>query len=76
MLHIQQSLYCPVCNARLGIRNKTSPFEELCRECDFYFYFPPNATKPTQSISRKSRENVCHCLSCEGRQLKGKPPIV
>lgn len=68
MLYMQQTLYCPVCKERLGTRTKSTPFEELCKECGFYFYFPPNATTPTKCISKKSKENICRCLTCEGKR--------
>lgn len=72
MLYSTQVLYCPVCKSRLGARTKAHPFEELCNDCDFYYYFPPNATKPSKVTSRKSKENICACSNCEDRRLHEK----
>lgn len=68
MFYINQTLYCPVCEQRIGIRNKSTPFEGLCKECDFYHYFPPHVTIPTRSVARRIKENICNCLTCDGRR--------
>ncbi len=66
-----QVLKCPVCNERLGSRDKKDSFEGLCKECDFFFYFPPNIVKPTSCVARKRREaRTCGCDSCQARDSK------
>lgn len=64
---ISRTLYCPVCKGRLGISSRAQPFEALCDDCDFYYYFAPNALKPSKVTPRRVKENTCTCPTCRGR---------
>ncbi len=67
MFPITQTLHCPVCKERIGERNKLDSFEAFCKECDFYFFYPPNELIPSSCAAKKRRDNICKCSSCRAR---------
>ena len=77
MLYGSQKLFCPVCPTQfLGTRNKAMPFEGFCDDCQVFYWFPPQKTRPTKNQSKKSRDNRCKCPGCVWRDASTVEDVV